>query len=91
MYADFPTLTYLAPSVKISDLPEKVTATLLPDLAAGGQGLAFVMIPQRTEELTVLQGAFPGGRAERLLRPSDRKLIATLYVIPPMDEPVQRP
>jgi 4-amino-4-deoxy-L-arabinose transferase-like glycosyltransferase len=91
MYADFPTLTYLAPSVEISDLPEKVPESLLRDLACGGQGLAFVMIPQRTEDLAVLQEALPGGRAQSLLRPSDRRPIATLYIIPPMEEPEEHP
>ena len=91
MYADFPTLTYLAPSVEISDLPERVTETLLSDLVAGGQGLAFVVIPQRTEELAVLQEAFPGGGVQGLLRPSDRRVTATLYIVPPLDESVERP
>jgi 4-amino-4-deoxy-L-arabinose transferase-like glycosyltransferase len=91
MYADFPTLTYLAPSVEIRDLPVELTVALLANLAACGQGLAFVMIPQRTEDLAVLQEALPGGRAQSLLRPSDRRVIATLYIIPPMEEPVQCP
>ena len=91
MYADFPTLTYLAPSVEIIDLPERVTETLLNDLVAGGQGLAFVVIPQRTEELAVLQEAFPGGGVQGLLRPSDRRVTATLYIVPPLDESVERP
>ena len=91
MYADFPTLTYLAPAVEIRDLPEKLPESVLTDLAGGGRGLVFVIIPQRTEELTLLQEVLPGGRAEILLRPSDRRLIATLYFIPPMDEPVRRP
>ena len=91
MYADFPTLTYLAPSIQIADLPERMTGALLRDLAVGGQGLAFVIIPQRSDDLLVLQEVFPSGRAQSLLRPSDRRLVATLYVVPPLDEPVERP
>jgi hypothetical protein len=91
MYADFPTFIYLAPSVEIRDLPERVTETLLSDLVVGGQGLAFLVLPRRTEELAVLQEAIPGGRVQDLLRPSDRSVIATLYIVPLMGESAERP
>jgi len=40
------------------------------------------MIPQRAQDLTVLQETFPGGRVQSFLRPSDRRAIATLYIVP---------
>jgi len=82
MYASFPTLAYLAPSVEIRDLPEEVTATLLEDLAQSDRGLVFVVIPQRAQDLTVLQEAFPGGHVQSFLRRSDHRVIATLYIVP---------
>ncbi len=82
MYANFPTLTYLAPSVEMTDLPEEISVALLKNLLNGSQGLIFVVIPQRAQDLAVLREAFPHGRTQSFLRPSDQRLVASLYLVP---------
>lgn len=43
MYADFPTLAYLAPSIEMIDLPEELTVASLEAVVPAGRSLAFVV------------------------------------------------
>ena len=78
MHADFPTLSYLARDVRIDDVVDPLAGTLPARMADAGDAL-FVILPHRSEDLTVLQRALGPGTVEALHSGGDGRLMATLY------------
>jgi 4-amino-4-deoxy-L-arabinose transferase-like glycosyltransferase len=84
IYWSFGTIPFLAPQVEGKDVVEPLSS--LPDFVdqgagEGGQGLAFLFLPERLGELAWVEQAFPGGQVREFHDAYDR-LRFTAYIVP---------
>lgn len=84
MYWSFATLPYLVPGAEAMNVGERPeTAPISPAVVAGGRGAVYIFLPERLDELPLVQQAFPHGTVSELLSPVNGRLLATLYTVPP--------
>lgn len=70
IYFKFPTITFLAPTATGEDILEPITSPdELPEMPDDRRPV-FIFLPERQEELEVVQERFPEGEVERVSRPS---------------------
>jgi hypothetical protein len=80
VFAEFPTLSYLAPDHDIANLKadELETFTLPVD-----QGVLFAAIPENVSVLDVIEDRYPGGTRESVIRKSKNEVLYYAYILPP--------
>jgi hypothetical protein len=80
VFAEFPTLSYLAPDHDIANLraEELETFTLPVD-----QGVLFAAIPENVSVLDVIEDRYPGGTRESVIRKSKNEVLYYAYILPP--------
>jgi hypothetical protein len=89
MWADFPTLRYIAPTFPLRDLEDRLTQPVMPDRFNIAQGHVFIFLPGRLNELRYVNVTLPAGRTESLLHPVTGEVLAVLYWIHPAKGPRQ--
>ena len=82
MHSGFPTLCYLVPGADIRDVERPLTYPLPTDLVTSDRGAAFVVLPEREEEVSAIGKSFPNGQRTLHYSPSGAEL-GVLYVVPP--------
>lgn len=84
MYWGFATLPYLVPDMPAEDVVEPIQSPAdLPEPTAG-RGAIFIVLPQRKDELPVIQATFPNGELQEIrATATDSRLMAYIYVVPP--------
>jgi hypothetical protein len=84
VYWEFATFPYLAPRAVAVDVTEELEAPPSDDLLARPRGTIFLVHPARTDEVELLETAYPGhARIEIRSGADDGALLGTLYVVPP--------
>lgn len=79
MSADFGTLPYLAPHLERVDVHDPLGEPPGPELAPRSRQTAFVFVPERMGELSLVQFAFPNGVVEQARSPVDGSPLFTVY------------
>ncbi len=64
MYIGFGTIRYLQPDLNATDLVDPVTAPLNPQLFPPDKKLAFIVLPERAQELALIKQSYPGGQTD---------------------------
>jgi hypothetical protein len=83
MVWNFPTFPFLFVGVEGHDIHGLFTAPPPADFVPLDQGVVFIFVPERSQEVVFLAEAFPSGELTEVRRPSDGQLLATLYIVPP--------
>ncbi|MFW5943459.1 MAG: glycosyltransferase family 39 protein [Chloroflexota bacterium] len=84
MYWGFGTIPYLAPQMEGQDITEPLTEPPPPDIVSPQRGAVFIVLPERRQELPLIQQAFPHGRLHEIhSRAPDGQLLGLLYTVPP--------
>lgn len=84
MYWDFSTLPYLVADVEAYNVAASpTTPPTTADVVAEGKGAVYIFLPERLEELPLVEQAFPNGTFDEIVSPIDGRLMATLYKVTP--------
>jgi hypothetical protein len=83
MYWGFATLPYLVPRADAIDISDSFANTATWEAVDLNKGAVFVFIPERMDELALVQQTQPNGEHFNYFSPVNNRLIATLYVLPP--------
>lgn len=84
MYWGFGTIPYMVQEMPGRDILEPLTQPPAPDLLSPGRGGVFIFLPERANELALVQEAFPNGQLQELrATDTDGRLMALLYIVPP--------
>jgi len=83
MFWEFGTIQYLSPRAEGVDMMNPITSQDLIDLAPSEKGSAFIFLPARMDELSIVQAAYPNGEKREFFSPLDEQLMVTLYILPP--------
>jgi hypothetical protein len=81
MFYGFGTIPYLAPQVSGTDIAEPLTQPPGPDMVLPNKGAAFVFLPERRAELSLVQQAFPGGTLMEMPSPLGTEPLFIVYRI----------
>ncbi len=84
MYAGFGSIPYLAPEVERQDILEPLTGPLDPGTVPRDKHLAFVVLPERQEELGYIRATYPGGVHIDVTSPvpdTEEEVMYTLYLV----------
>lgn len=79
-YSGFPILRFHAPQVTGHDLREPFTAVAAPP-TPGNAPTLYVAVPNRRDELNLVQAAFPGGQLQPLYWPKQAEPALYLYTV----------
>jgi hypothetical protein len=79
MYWGFSTIPYLVPGADAEDIMEPITAPPSRDILISENGAVFVFVPERVEELQLVEQAFPGGDRFEIVRAYDGRMLASIY------------
>ena len=80
VFADFPTLTFLAPNNDIANLNlDELGAFTLPE----NQGVLFAAIPENMDALDIIEDRFPGGTRQSIPRKTKNEILYYAYILPP--------
>jgi hypothetical protein len=77
MYIGFGSIPYIAADVEGVDIHEPLTAPIDPNTVDPDKHAVFILLPERREELQMIQATFPGGELETVPSP-----------VPNIDEPL---
>jgi hypothetical protein len=84
MYWGFGTIPYMVQEMPGRDILEPLTQPPAPDLLSPGRGGVFIFLPERANELALVQETFPNGQLQELrATDTDGRLMALLYIVPP--------
>jgi hypothetical protein len=76
-------LPYLVPHADAIDISDSFANTATWEAVDLNKGAVFVFIPERMDELALVQQTQPNGEHFNYFSPVNNRLIATLYVLPP--------
>lgn len=80
VFSDFPTLRFIAPENQIANLTtDELETFTLPD----NLGVLFAAIPENMAALDVIEGRFPGGTRESVVRKTKNEVLYYAYILPP--------
>ncbi|HSM55796.1 MAG TPA: glycosyltransferase family 39 protein [Candidatus Sulfomarinibacteraceae bacterium] len=84
MYWGFATTPYLTPEMEGQDIIEPLTAPPSPSLVSPERGVVFIILPERRQELPLIQQTFPNGQLREIhSRAPNGQLLGELYIVPP--------
>jgi hypothetical protein len=79
MYYSFGTVPYLVGRDQGIDVTETLTGPITPDIAAPGDDVVFVFLPERLGELALVQSVFPNGILEDVPAPIGPETLYSVY------------
>jgi len=82
MYWGFATFPYLVPGSDVVDITEPVSdMILLYEQTSKKNGAVYIILPQRLEELSLIEQHYPEGELIEFYSPVDGRLMVTLYKV----------
>jgi len=78
---NFDTFPYLLPGTQAIEMPPNLDLTLAEEPLSQGRGVVFVILPERQNDLSVIQARFPTGRVEQISTESEWNSLSTLYFV----------
>jgi hypothetical protein len=82
MYWGFATLPYLVPRADAVDILNSFADPLTWDSVTLDKPAVFVFLPERLDELVLVQRSLPSGERFNYFSPVDNRLLASLYIVP---------
>lgn len=79
MYYSFGTVPYLVGRDQGRDVTETLTGPISAELAAPGDDVVFVFLPERLGELPLVQSVFPNGTLEAIPSPLGAETLYSVY------------
>jgi hypothetical protein len=82
MYWGFATLPYLVPQAEAVDIVNSFADPLTWDSVKLDKAAVFVFLPERIDELDLVQRSLPDGELFNYFSPVDNRLLVSLYTVP---------
>lgn len=83
MYWNFATLPYLVPGDSAVDLLEPLEEPLPSYMNPQDLGAAFIIVPERRDEVEILKSTFPDGESLEIISPANGRFLGTLFRVAP--------
>ena len=82
MFVDFPTVPYLAPEVEGKNIEQPVTPVTAERLVLPDKNAAFVFLPERRNELSIVRQQYPNGAVTEIPAPNGGDPLLIIYQVP---------